>query len=110
METLVPMAHKLHWGMVTVEDQKIFWAGRLRSKPFGTRYHTVLEEILVCDNLFSKDQWVIERKIEGDYCNYMQDLLQFEKQRDGYSCGLYVLSTICGFWDSVGGLPAFPYT
>lgn len=80
---LVLMDHKLHWGIVIVEDRKIFWADSLRSKPFGTCSHTVLDVMkLDCEKLFPKDQWVIQRKSDGDYCNYMLDVLNFEKQRD----------------------------
>lgn len=108
---LVPMAHDLHWGMVIVEDQKIFWGDSLGSAPFGTASRTVLDVMkAICECLFPSEKWVIQLKKNVDYCNYMLDVLQFEKQRDAYSCGFYILSVICGFSDSVGGLPAFPYS
>ena len=98
---IVPVAQKLHWGVVIadVRSQKVWWGDSLNYIPFG--------------NILEVVQKVIEKickvscKIQSE--NYLLECLNYEKQRDGYSCGFYVVSAICQFAENIGRIPAVGY-
>lgn len=107
---MFPVAHNLHWGMVIVKDQKIYWSDSLRQNPFQSQGRSILDVTkALFKNLFPESDWVIQKNSDGTLCNYMIDVLNYDLQKDGYSCGFYVLATLCTFAESFGEISAFPY-
>jgi len=47
--------------------------------------------------------------LEENGSNYILDVLKYEKQLDGYSCGFYVISAMSHFSYSLGSLTSFSY-
>lgn len=109
---LIPLCSEQsqHWGIVIVQQRTIYWGDSLRSVPFGLQPRNVVEIVkMIMTHLFPGDQWHISRKQDGQMNNYMVDVLGYDGQRDAFSCGFYVLATLCSFAASLGNICPFAY-
>lgn len=101
---------EMHWGLVIVQRGAIWWADSFGYPPFGKRNRNVLHVMRdVLKVVQPLVEWKIQVKENGTYSNYMLEVLNYKNQSDAYSCGFYVLSTMCHFAEAIGDLHAFPY-
>lgn len=112
-KVVIPLADNRHWAIVVVENEKIWWGDSLNQEPFGTSTRNVLTVVQeMMKKMFPSDSWDIQKIVQNGsekYENYMTDVLGLQCQRDGYSCGFYVMATIARFAYSIGELPGYQY-
>ena len=106
---LLPCSDKSHCGLVIASDGKVSWGDSLGYKPFGSRSKIVDIVHKIMSRCFRSSDWVIQMNSDDVYKNYMIDVLGYVPQKDTYSCGMYVISTLCHFAESVGEIHAYPY-
>lgn len=63
-------------------------------------------ELAMCRSFRSED-WAIDLKSDSIFNNCMLETLRLGKQKDRFSCGFYVLSSLCSFAATIENRPAF---
>lgn len=80
------------------ENEDILGRYSLGQIPFGNYSKDSNTCVLRFNELFPKENWCIQKKEDISCTSYTLDVLNFGSKKDRYSCGHYILATLCYFF------------